>query len=194
MGQPLLARDVVRYRRRAGRGGRHRGALPGRGRRGAGGHRLRPAGPGGRHGRRHGHRRRRAVSRAGTNVAATFGDAAGLDADLFGDCEVVVSRTIVNQRVAPAPMEVRAGGRGLGRGRPADRVDARTRARRAPAPRWRPCSGSTRRAAGHHPGCGGRLRGQVRRRPGARGGVLGGPAARPSRALGREPGTKTWSG
>ena len=45
---------------------------------------------------------------AGTNVAATFGDAADLAADLFDDCEVVVSRTIVNQRVAPAPMEVRA--------------------------------------------------------------------------------------
>ncbi len=45
---------------------------------------------------------------AGSNVAATFGDAAGLAADLFDRCEVVVSRTIVNQRVAPAPMETRA--------------------------------------------------------------------------------------
>ena len=45
---------------------------------------------------------------AGTNVAATFGDAAALAADLFDGCEVVVSRTIVNQRVAPAPMETRA--------------------------------------------------------------------------------------
>ena len=45
---------------------------------------------------------------AGSNVAATFGDAAGLAADLFDGCEVVVSRTIVNQRVAPAPMETRA--------------------------------------------------------------------------------------
>jgi carbon-monoxide dehydrogenase large subunit len=45
---------------------------------------------------------------AGTNVAASFGDRAALAADLFDDCEVVVSRTIANQRVAPAPMEVRA--------------------------------------------------------------------------------------
>jgi len=45
---------------------------------------------------------------AGTNVAATFGDPAQFDPGLFGDCEVVVSRTIENQRVAPAPMETRA--------------------------------------------------------------------------------------
>jgi carbon-monoxide dehydrogenase large subunit len=45
---------------------------------------------------------------AGTNVAASFGDAAKLKADLFDGCEVVVSRTILNQRVAPAPMETRA--------------------------------------------------------------------------------------
>jgi len=45
---------------------------------------------------------------AGSNVAATFGDPAALKDDLFGGCEVVVSRTIVNQRVAPAPMETRA--------------------------------------------------------------------------------------
>src|SRR6266567_4188707 len=45
---------------------------------------------------------------AGSNVAATFGDAAALAAGLFDGCEVVVSRTIVNQRVAPAPMETRA--------------------------------------------------------------------------------------
>jgi carbon-monoxide dehydrogenase large subunit len=45
---------------------------------------------------------------AGTNVAATFGDPDALKADLFDGCEVVVSRTILNQRVAPAPMETRA--------------------------------------------------------------------------------------
>jgi carbon-monoxide dehydrogenase large subunit len=45
---------------------------------------------------------------AGTNVAATMGDAAALDPALFDGCEVVVSRTILNQRVAPAPMETRA--------------------------------------------------------------------------------------
>jgi aerobic carbon-monoxide dehydrogenase large subunit len=45
---------------------------------------------------------------AGTNVAASFGDAAQLRADLFDGCDVVVTHTIVNQRVAPAPMEPRA--------------------------------------------------------------------------------------
>ena len=45
---------------------------------------------------------------AGSNVAASFGDAAALAAGLFDGCEVVVSRAIVNQRVAPAPMETRA--------------------------------------------------------------------------------------
>ncbi len=45
---------------------------------------------------------------AGGNVAASFGDAASFDPGLFDGCEVVVTRTIVNQRVAPAPMETRA--------------------------------------------------------------------------------------
>ncbi len=45
---------------------------------------------------------------AGTNVAANFGDPAALDEHLFDECEVVTTRTIMNQRVAPAPMETRA--------------------------------------------------------------------------------------
>jgi aerobic carbon-monoxide dehydrogenase large subunit len=45
---------------------------------------------------------------AGTNIAGRWGDPAALQADLFDGCEVVVSATIVNQRVAPAPMETRA--------------------------------------------------------------------------------------
>ena len=45
---------------------------------------------------------------AGTNICASFGDAAQLDAGLFDGCEAVVSAVIVNQRVAPAPMETRA--------------------------------------------------------------------------------------
>ena len=45
---------------------------------------------------------------AGTNIAASFGDAAALDPGLFDGCEVVVSADIVNQRIAPAPMETRA--------------------------------------------------------------------------------------
>ena len=45
---------------------------------------------------------------AGTNVTWTYGDPDDLKADLFDGCEVVVSQTIENQRVAPAPMETRA--------------------------------------------------------------------------------------
>jgi carbon-monoxide dehydrogenase large subunit len=45
---------------------------------------------------------------AGTNIAGRWGDPSALKPDLFDDCEVVVSRTIINQRVAPAPMETRA--------------------------------------------------------------------------------------
>jgi carbon-monoxide dehydrogenase large subunit len=44
---------------------------------------------------------------AGSNVAASFGEAAALAADLFDGCEVVISRTIMNQRLAPVPMETR---------------------------------------------------------------------------------------
>jgi carbon-monoxide dehydrogenase large subunit len=45
---------------------------------------------------------------AGTNVICTFGDPSASNSDLFEGCEVVVSETIQNTRVAPAPMEVRA--------------------------------------------------------------------------------------
>lgn len=44
---------------------------------------------------------------AGTNVVLTFG-AAPDNENMFDDCEVVVELTIENQRVAPAPMEVRS--------------------------------------------------------------------------------------
>jgi aerobic carbon-monoxide dehydrogenase large subunit len=43
---------------------------------------------------------------AGTNVFAEFGEPA--PEDFFAGCEVVVSRKIVNQRVAPVPLETRA--------------------------------------------------------------------------------------
>ena len=45
---------------------------------------------------------------AGTNVATSFGDPGELAADLFDGCDAVVSQTILNQRVAPAPLETRA--------------------------------------------------------------------------------------
>jgi carbon-monoxide dehydrogenase large subunit len=44
---------------------------------------------------------------AGTNVVVKFGDESPLRDDLFEGCEIVVSKTIINQRVAPAPMETR---------------------------------------------------------------------------------------
>ncbi|MGZ4557553.1 MAG: xanthine dehydrogenase family protein molybdopterin-binding subunit, partial [Mycobacteriaceae bacterium] len=43
---------------------------------------------------------------AGTNTVITFGEDPA--ADMFDACEVVVRQDIVNQRVAPAPMETRA--------------------------------------------------------------------------------------
>jgi len=43
---------------------------------------------------------------AGTNTVVALGEDPGRD--LFADCEVVVRRDIVNQRVAPAPLETRA--------------------------------------------------------------------------------------
>ncbi|HET9075468.1 MAG TPA: xanthine dehydrogenase family protein molybdopterin-binding subunit [Acidimicrobiales bacterium] len=43
----------------------------------------------------------------GTNVAADL--RAPEDPEFFADCEVVVSRRLVNQRLAPCPLEVRAG-------------------------------------------------------------------------------------
>src|SRR6266702_1488379 len=52
---------------------------------------------------------------AGTNVAASFGDPATLDEHLFDGCDAVVRQTIMNQRVAPAPMETRAGAAAWGR-------------------------------------------------------------------------------
>ena len=45
---------------------------------------------------------------AGTNVAMEFGDRSTAAADLFDGCDVVVTKTIINQRVAPAPMESRS--------------------------------------------------------------------------------------
>jgi aerobic carbon-monoxide dehydrogenase large subunit len=44
---------------------------------------------------------------AGSNVAAT-GGAESFDDSIFDGCEVVVRQTVINQRVAPMPLEVRA--------------------------------------------------------------------------------------
>jgi carbon-monoxide dehydrogenase large subunit len=45
---------------------------------------------------------------AGTNTAAAYGHDEDLDDDYFAGCEVVVSRDIVNQRLAACPLETRA--------------------------------------------------------------------------------------
>jgi aerobic carbon-monoxide dehydrogenase large subunit len=45
---------------------------------------------------------------AGTNLAGEWGTEDSLKADLFDGCQAVVTQTIINQRVAPAPMETRA--------------------------------------------------------------------------------------
>ena len=46
---------------------------------------------------------------AGTNVVAAFGKPDQERPDIFAGCQVVVSEVVHNQRVAPAPMETRAG-------------------------------------------------------------------------------------
>jgi len=45
---------------------------------------------------------------AQSNVVVRFGDAAALSPDLFAGCDVVATETVINNRVAPAPMETRA--------------------------------------------------------------------------------------
>ncbi|OSY44015.1 MULTISPECIES: xanthine dehydrogenase family protein molybdopterin-binding subunit [Pseudonocardia] len=45
---------------------------------------------------------------AGTNTAAAYGHDSEPDADFFSGCEVVVTRDLVNQRLAAAPLETRA--------------------------------------------------------------------------------------
>ena len=59
---------------------------------------------------------------AGTNTVLSFGLDEPFDEHLFDGCEVVVTRTIVNQRVAPAPLETPRRRGGVGRGRAADAV------------------------------------------------------------------------
>jgi aerobic carbon-monoxide dehydrogenase large subunit len=62
---------------------------------------------------------------AGTNVAAKFRDPSKFRQDLFDGCDVVVTHTIVNQRVAPAPMESRSAAAVWGgAGRPEDWLTA----------------------------------------------------------------------
>ena len=128
---------------------------------------------------------------AGTNVAANFGDAASLDQHLFDDCEVVVPRTIVNQRVAPAPMETRAAAAVWGDdGRLTTWIP--NQGAQGTRAAWPRCSGSHRGPGpGHHPGRRRRVRREVRRRPRARGRRPGWPGSWAGRPAGPRPGTRT---
>ena len=111
-------------RRRAGRGGRHRGAVPGRGRGRAGRRRLRPAARRGRPCDDALAGRDACCSpRPGTNVIGTLRRCRRRWTRPVRRLRGRGQPEIVNQRVAPAPMETRCRGRGLGRGRPADRLD-----------------------------------------------------------------------
>ncbi len=94
---------------------------------------------------------------AGSNVAAKFGSASALQPDLFDGCEVVVEHTIVNQRVAPAPLEARAAAASRARcGSSPPMWAARSARSSAPIPstRWLPGSpgGSAGRPGGPRPG------------------------------------------
>ncbi len=112
--------------------------------------------------------------------------------DLFDGCEVVVSHTIINQRVAPgADGDPRRRG-GLGRGRPADRLDTEPGRPGHPGTRWSPAARpGARPGPGHHAGRRRRVRRQVRRRPRARRWSPGWPASSAARPGGPRPGTRT---
>ena len=106
-------------RRRAGGDGAHRRPLPGRGRRRAGQRGLRRRCP-----RWWASARRWPTGTllfpgAGSNVAVDRRH--GRRRRAFDGCDVVVERTIVNQRLAPVPLEGRAAAARLG-GRQADRL------------------------------------------------------------------------
>jgi carbon-monoxide dehydrogenase large subunit len=83
---------------------------------------------------------------AGTNVAASFGDAAKLQPDLFDGCDAVVSAASTSgsrprpwRPARPPPSGARTAG---------SRRGSRTRAPRTPATPWPACSESTRPTSG----------------------------------------------
>src|ERR1700754_2051402 len=88
----------------------------------------------------------------GTNLAGGFGHDKEFDEHFFDGCEVVVTRDIVNQRLAAAPLETRAAGAvggGEGRGRaPPRRCGATTGASRSGRPRRTRSPPATRSPAG----------------------------------------------
>ena len=120
------------------------------------------------------------------HVIGRFGDAEP-DPNLFDGCEVVVSRDDREPAGRAGPDGVPGRRRGLGRGRPADRVDPQPgraghqgRAGRAAGPRARGPG------AGDHPGRGRRVRREVRRRPRARRWSPGWPGSSAGPPAGRE--------
>ena len=114
---------------------------------------------------------------AGTNTSNGFDHEKDFDPDLFDGCEVVVTRELVNQRLAAAPLETRAAARRVGRRRPRHALvlDAE---RPGHARRGRGLARHRRRAgARDHPGRRRRVRREDRRRPGVRAGRVAREAA-----------------
>ena len=121
---------------------------------------------------------------AGTNVA--IGGGAPADDSAFDGCEVVVERTIENQRLAPVPMEGRAAA-ATWAGRQADRLGEHPERADLPVHPVRRARARPRRHPGRRPRRRRRVRRQGRPRPGRDPGRLGRQAHRPRAALDRDP-------
>ena len=98
--------------------------------------------------------------------------------------DVVVRGRFVNQRVAPAPLEGRAGARPLGRGRPSDPLVVLPGGPPGPGGHRRPVRPRSRRHPGHRPGRRRQLRGQGPPVPGGAAAAVAGPAGRRPGAMG----------
>ncbi len=135
------------------------------------------------------------VAAVPTRPAPTSPSAFGLDEEfdehLFDDCEVVVTREIVNQRLAAgAAGDARRRG-GLGRRRAGHAVVLH--AERADGPRRGRRLARRRAGAGarDHPGRRRRVRREDRRRPGVRAGRRGSPSRSGGRCAGPRPARRT---
>ncbi len=127
---------------------------------------------------------------AGSNVVVAHPAGDGV----FDGCDVVVSRDIVNQRVAPVPMEGRATAAMLG-GRQADRVGEHPERRRSAGSSWPARSASTRAAIRVvAPDVGGGFGAKVGDRPGRDHRGAGRPGTPAGRCAGWRRAARTWSG
>ena len=116
-----------------------------------------------------------------SNMPVTSGDAA--DDAIFAGCDAVVERTIVNQRLAPMPMEGRAAAACFEDGKLTYWLSTQTPHQAATG--WRGARPRSGGGAGDHPRCWRR----VRREDSASrtSSSAGAPAGRPAGALDREP-------